>query len=401
MNAGRMPPADGQRLRGNIPKLYIYIVLHWLLFVMPILVLFYYDNGLSQTQVMILQSLFSISVVLFEIPSGYFSDVIGRKTTLVIGSIIGTLAFGVYCLSSGFWGFLVAELGLGLGSSFISGTDSAMIYDSLLATGAEHEYARIEGRRTSAANFSETAAAIVGGLLAAVSLRLPFYVEFFVIALTIPLAMTLVEPEHRKFDNSQGSLKGILRIVRFALHEQGEVKWLILYSSVIGSSTLTMVWFIQPCLDAAGLPVAYFGVVWAALNFSVGVFSLTAYRVERFLGQSRTLLMLLPLAVLAYVLVGFIQSLWVIPVFFIFYFVRGIHVPMLKEYVNRLISSDKRATVLSVKNMMGRLLFSLIGPFVGWMKDVYSFQTAFLFAACLFFIVGGGAILFLRRQRLV
>ncbi|RQW07551.1 MFS transporter, partial [candidate division KSB1 bacterium] len=377
------------------------VILRWLLFVMPIIVLFYYENGLSQTKIMILQSVFSIGVVIFEIPSGYFSDVIGRKRTIVIGSVISTLAFGIYSLSSGFWEFLIAELVLGLGASFISGTDSAMIYDSLIETGRAGEYAKIEGRRTSAANFSETAAAIAGGLLATVSLRFPFYVEFFVMALTIPLSMTLVEPERHKFDNSQGSVKGILSIVRFALHEHSEVKWLIIYSSIIGSSTLTMVWFIQPYLDVVGLPVAYFGVAWAALNFSVGVFSILAYRIERSLGQSRTLLMLLPLAVLGYVLSGYIQSPWVIAPFFIFYFVRGIHGPMLKEYVNRLISSDKRATVLSVKNMMGRLVFTVIGPFVGWMKDIYSFRTAFLFAACLFFLAGSLSILFLRKHRLV
>ncbi len=389
------------KLEHNIPKLYVLIVLRWLLFIMPIIVLFFYENDLNQTQIMILQSIFSIGVVVFEIPSGYFSDVFGRKHTLVIGSIISTMAFAIYAFSSGFWGFLVAELILGLGASFISGTDSAMIYDSLIEAGRENEYAKIEGRRTSAANFSETTASIIGGLLATISLRFPFYVELAVMSLSIPLAMSLVEPERHKFDNSQGNFKGILRIVRFAIHDHAEIKWLIIYSSVIGSSTLTMVWFIQPYLDSVGLPVAYFGLVWAALNFSVGVFSMVAYRIERLLGQSKTLLMLLPLSVLAYILSAFIHSLWVIAVFFIFYFVRGIHGPMLKEYINRLTSSDKRATVLSVKNMFGRLLFTFIGPFVGWMKDVWSFKQAFLLAAGIFLLTGGLSILFLRKHRVL
>jgi MFS family permease len=389
------------KLEHNITKLYILVVLRWLLFIMPIIVLFFYENGLNQTEIMILQSIFSIGIVVFEIPSGYFSDVFGRKYTLVIGSIISTIAFAIYSFTSGFWGFLVAELVLGLGASFISGTDSAMIYDSLIQAGRENEYAKIEGRRTSAANFSETSASIVGGLLATVSLRLPFYVELIVMSLTIPLAMSLVEPERHKFDNSKGNIKGILSIVRFAIHEHAEVKWLIFYSSVIGSSTLTMVWFIQPYLDFVGLPVAYFGVVWAALNFSVGLFSMFAYRIERVLGQSKTLLLLMPLAVFAYILSGLVQTLWVIAIFFIFYFVRGLHGPMLKEYINRLISSDKRATVLSVKNMFGLLFFTFIGPFVGWMKDAYSFKQAFFLAAGIFFVTGGISILFLKKHRVI
>ncbi len=387
------------RLESNIPKLYILVVLRWLLFIIPIIVLFFYNNGLSQTEVMVLQALFSLAIVVFEIPSGYFSDVMGRKRTLVIGSIISTVGFGIYSISYGFWGFLAAELVLGLGASFISGTDSAMIYDSLIESGREGEYAKIEGRRTSAANFSETAASIIGGLLATISLRFPFYVETVVMALTIPLSSSLVEPERHKFDNTLGSFRGILSIVKFAIHGHPQLKWLIVYSSVIGASTLTMVWFIQPYLDAVGLPIAYMGIVWAALNFSVGVFSMLAYRIEGSLGRSRTLLMLLPLSVIAYIATGLTQSLWVIAVLFIFYFVRGIHGPMLKDYVNRLITSDKRATVLSVKSMMGRLFFSIIGPFVGWAKDVYSFQEAFFYRRGYFLSSEGLQLSFFENMR--
>ncbi len=389
------------RIEHNIPKLYLMVILRWMLLIMPIVVLFFYDNGLTQTEVMILQSIFSIGIIVFEIPSGYFSDVLGRRRTLIIGSFISSVGLLVYALSYGFWGFLVAELTLGLGSSFISGTDSAMLYDSLIQIGHAGDYAKIEGRRTSAANFSETAAAILGGLLATVSLRFPFYIETAVMFLTIPLAMSLIEPERQTLDNSSGSFRGILRIVRFALHEHAEVKWLILYSGLVGASTLTMVWFIQPYLQFVGLPIAWFGVVWAALNFSVGVFSMVAYKIEKRLGQSLTLSLLIPLSALAYLLSALTPTLWVIAVFFIFYFVRGLHGPMLKEYVNRLITSDKRATVLSVKNMIGRLIFTLVGPVVGWAGDAWSFKTAFLLAGGIFLLGGGLALAFLRKHRVV
>ena len=94
---------------------------------MPIIVLFFQENGLSMKEILLLQSLFSIGVVLFEIPSGYFSDVVGRKTTIVLGCIFGFLGLLTYSFSYGFIGFLIAELLLGLGTSFISGTDSAII----------------------------------------------------------------------------------------------------------------------------------------------------------------------------------------------------------------------------------------------------------------------------------
>lgn len=389
------------RIEHNIPKLYLILIFRWLLLIMPIIVLFFYENGLNQTQIMILQSIFSIAIIVFEIPSGYFSDVVGRKKTIIIGSVFGCLGLVVYCLSFGFWGFLVAELVLGLGASFISGTDSALLFDTLAVQGRETEYAKIEGRRTSVANFSETTAAIFGGLLATISLRTPFYVETIFMFFTIPVALTLVEPQRHKWDNSVGSFASILKIVKFSLHDHLEIKWLIIYSALVGSSTLNMVWFVQPYLLTIGLPLAYFGIIWAALNFSVGVFSIFAYKIEKHLGKTRTLLLLIPLSCFGYLLTALLHTLWAIPALFIFYFVRGLHGPMLKDYVNQLISSEKRATVLSVKNMMGRLFFTIIGPFVGYVKDIYTIREALLLSGSLFFIFGGMSIFFLKKHHVI
>ncbi|RPI41295.1 MAG: MFS transporter, partial [Bacteroidetes bacterium] len=94
---------------------------------MPIVVPFYESNGLSMTDIMILQAVYSVAIVILEIPSGYLADVIGRRKTLIMGSVFGTLGFMTYSLSHGFTGFLVAEVILGIGQSCISGADSAML----------------------------------------------------------------------------------------------------------------------------------------------------------------------------------------------------------------------------------------------------------------------------------
>jgi MFS family permease len=104
--------------------------------VMPIVVLFYKENGLNVTQVFILQSVYSLSIVLLEIPSGYFADVLGRKNTISLGAILGFVGYAIYSVTSGFWGFFIAEVLLGFGQSMISGADSALLYDSLWMPGS-------------------------------------------------------------------------------------------------------------------------------------------------------------------------------------------------------------------------------------------------------------------------
>jgi len=81
---------------------------------MPIVALFYTDNGLDDYDIYVLQAVYSLSVALLEIPSGYMADMIGRKKSLVIGSVLGTLGYSIYSFSSGFYGFFIAALGGGL-----------------------------------------------------------------------------------------------------------------------------------------------------------------------------------------------------------------------------------------------------------------------------------------------
>jgi uncharacterized membrane protein len=83
-------------------------------------------------------------------------------------------------------------------------------------------------------------------------------------------------------------------------------------------------------------------------------------------------------------------------VLYLFYLVRGYATPVLKDYINRITDSSIRATVLSVRNFIIRLLFALTGPLLGWVKDVYSLPQALLLAGFIFLIISTlTAILFI------
>lgn len=385
-------------LERNIRLMFFIRVLRWFLLVMSTLVLFYQHAGLTMQQILLIQSAFSALVVLFEIPSGYFSDVVGRKRTMIAGCVLSFAGFALYSFAEGFWGFFIAEMTLGCAVSFISGTDSAIVYDSLLALGRQSEYSKFEGRLMSIGNTSEGIASIIGGLLAVISLRMPFYVETCVVFFTIPFAMMLTEPPRTKLDNSKGNFRAVWEIVVYAVHGHAELKWLLIYSSFVNASTLTMVWFIQPYMKLVGLPLGWFGVAWAALQFSVGFFSFSAHRVEKRFGRTNVLRSLIILSVSGYVLVAVFQSLWAIAFLLLFYFVRGLGQPTFYGYINSLISSDRRATVLSVGNLTVRLIFSCVGPVIGWIADSYSLSTAFLIAGTLFLIPGIASLLMLNKH---
>jgi MFS family permease len=369
----------------NIIRLYLLKIAKWFMLYMPIVVPFYESNGLSMKDIMVLQAVYSVAIVILEIPSGYLADVIGRRKTLIIGAMFGTVGFTTYSLSFGFLGFLVAEIILGIGQSCISGADSAMLYDSLLEKGQAKKYTRFEGRITSIGNIAEASAGILGGLLAGITLRAPYIAQSFVAFIALPAAITLVEPS-RKVPLIKASLMEVVRIARFALFIDRPLRRNILFSAITGTATLTMAWFAQPFFEYTRIDIAWFGLLWTTLNLTVALTSYNAHRIEKKLGQTRSILLISLLIPLGYLALSRFHAPMGLLVLYLFYLIRGYATPVLKDYINRITASNIRATVLSVRNFIIRLLFALTGPMLGWIKDVYSLPQALTLAGIIFLI---------------
>lgn len=350
---------------------------------MPIVVPFYESNGLSMKDIMVLQAVYSVAIVLLEIPSGYLADVIGRRKTLILGAVFGTLGFATYSFSFGFLGFLIAEIILGIGQSCISGADSAMLYDSLLEKGKEKEYSRFEGRITSLGNIAEAAAGIIGGLLIAITLRTPYIAQTFIAFIALPAAISLTEPR-QQIPLMKAGIRDIVHIARFALFQDRTLRRNILFSAIIGTSTLTMAWFAQPFFEYTGISIGWYGLLWTTLNLTVALTSYTAHRLESKLGQKWSIWIIALAIPLAYLALGRFHLSTGLIVLYLFYLVRGYATPVLKDYINRATQSNIRATVLSVRNFIIRLLFALTGPMLGWVKDIYTLPQALTLAGIIF-----------------
>ena len=377
------------KVKHNIPKLYIIKIAKWFMLFMPFMIPFYQDNGLDLAQISLLKAIYSISIVVLEIPSGYLADILGRKKTLLIGSLLGFLGFATYSVSYGFIGFLIAEIILGFGQSLISGADSAMLFDTLDDLKRKDEYVKYEGRIISIGNLAETIAGIAGGLLVGISLRFPYYVQTAVAFTAVPAALTLVEPIRNTKMLNVG-FKHILQIVKYSLFDNRELRWNIIHSSVIGAATLTMATLVvQPYLLLIDIPLFYFGIIWPALNLTVGAIAFYAYKIERKLDKAKSLFIITVFIPFGYIALSQAVAYWGIVILFLFYIFRGFATPVLKDYINQLTDSDVRATVLSVRNFVIRIFFAIIGPFIGWYTDLVSLQGAALIAGLTFLLFAG------------
>ena len=385
-------------LQRNLFSLYIVKVAKWMNLVMPVIVLFYKSNGMTMQDIFTLQAIYSVTLMVLEIPTGYFADIAGRRTSILLGSVFGFGGYLLYSTSAGFWQFMVAETILGVGMSLVSGADSAMLYDSLASAGVSEKYTRYEGRITSIGNFAEALAGIMGGLLAAISLRTPYFFQAGIAFLAIPAAILLREPPVHGNIRKPG-FRDISAIVAKVLHGDRKLFWNTVFSAVTGVSTLTMAWFAQPFFIRCGLKVTFFGIAWALLNLSVGLAAMYAWRAETRLGPRRTVVLFTFFLLLGYFGLAFSGMLTGFIFLLMFYLARGIATPTLRNYINVITSSDVRATVLSVRNFIIRGLFAILGPFYGLMTDRFGLSTALMLAGMIFGVLSGVSLFFFLKYR--
>ena len=438
----------------NILKFYWYRLTKFGLFHIAIMVLFYQQRGLSFSQIMILQSFYYFAKVLSDVPTGAIADRFGRKKSLVIGSFCHSLAYLLIFLSHSFILFNLGEIIAGISMSFAYGADSALAYDTLRDLGREKEYQKIEGNAHSMRLLSFALFAPIGGLLATINLALPYLASSIVIFLSGLLALTFIEPRKEplivhspnfEVDNSEklrekeklecpyGPDESSLGYKKFQvslkqdtpaklpptspfqksqvrknyyhevkrslnlLRDEKKILWLVLFFSLVFLATRLGFWTYQPYMSKVGIPLSLFGVVFASFHLFAALVSKYADRIEKSLKENLTLLIMPVLVIISFILMSRFLFLWSLGFILLQQVSMATHEPILKNYMNRYAPSDIRATMLSVQNSAGNLVFAIAAPFLGSFVDKFGLQNALLIFALVIIIFS--TVLWYYRRR--
>jgi MFS family permease len=373
--------------RSNIRKLYAFSFLQMTLFPMAIITLFWKDHiGLSLTQILLLQGILSVAMVVMEYPSGYISDRIGYRVSLTLASLLGLIGWGIYTIATSFAHVMVAEIILGTSLAFISGSDSALLYETLKAEGSEQDYARHQGRMSGYAQGGEALGAVFAGVLYAYAPVLPFVLQVGVWLLVLLLTRTMVEPT-RIITSPASHLAEALQSARYAFVENKVLRYNILLNTFLGIASFYPVWLIQPYMQHAGVPLTWFGPVWSGANLTVAFFSLTSHRVADYLGNRFMVVLFLILIAVGYFGLGTIGGLWGFLFYYLLTSMRGLRGPMMLNLTQKECPSANRAGILSLQSLCFRLLFVCSGPLVGMLADRSGVQATFQYLLYAFIII--------------
>lgn len=360
------------RLSGPIAKYYLYVAAQAGWFVMPILTLFLLDQGLSFTEVSVLNAVWWGSMVLGEIPTGYVGDRIGRRSSLLLGSAVSAVSVLVFGLLSSFPAILVVYTVWGVGVTFRSGSESAWLYDTLAEQAGEEEFTRVRGRGNALRLVSMGLSALAGGYLAGVDLYLPFVATAVFSVLGGLVAATI--PKNRAYrgecqgppgevpedcpDPAEFGPRDAWPVVRDTLTAP-PLRAFVLAVGVFYAVAWSTAMYTQPIVEnlALGAGMAEGQVVpllgWLYAGFS-GVSALVSYyadRIESVVGPEGWALGA-PILLGVVFLATLALPLLAVPAFFLMRALLNTTDVLKERYLNDHAESLGRATVLSAASML-------------------------------------------------
>ncbi len=378
---------EARGLAGNVAKLLTMVFFQVFLVIVPIAVPFFQSKGLSMAEVFELQAWFGFVVVLGEVPSGYVADLVGRKWTLVAGTLFVGIGHSFLLIADGFWGLALFESFLGIAVSLTSGADLAMIYDTEVALGrSERELQRGIGRLHFMHGISEGLAAITASVvLIWWTMSTVIYVQVAVGWLPIFFALTLAEPPRESIAESGDGIREHLghlgEILRLLLLDGVILRLTFLAMAIWSLTTFYAVWILQKYWEVMGVELKHFGYLWAFYMVAGGLSGRFAEPLERRLGATGVLVLAGLLPALGYLALGF-GSLGVATLLSLSFFVsRGVGVVVLRHAMNRRVPSRYRATANSLASFGFRGAFVVTGPIVGHILDLWGITTTVVLLA--------------------
>ena len=326
------------------------------------------SQSLPLEQVIELSAVYYLSVFVLEVPSGYFSDRIGRRSTLLLaaGALIGS--YSCFIVGAGFWWFAAGQFLLAAGIAMQSGTDTAFHYDSLKALGREHEYARREAGAEQWGLVMLALATLSGGLLGLIDLRLAYVFSLLSASVMALLVWRFTEPKHA--DETTALPQSFVTVVLSCIGRLRDplLGWIFLVVIMLYAMAHIVYEFYQPYITLLQLPLleaSTHAPLISGLVISISMFGGALGARASISWQSR-LGLIGVLAAASFIQLGLVAAMAIAlsPAVLALVSLRNfpmalVHAPVRAAIAPR-ITRQQRATYLSLQGLAERLFFALL-----------------------------------------
>jgi MFS family permease len=381
----------------SIQRVYLLLLLGNTLaasFIWGINTIFLLDAGLSNLEAFAANAFFTAGMMLFEVPTGIVADTVGRRASYLLGTVTLTASTLLYVLlwqiEAPFWQWAVVSMLLGLGFTFFSGAVEAWLIDALTATGFIGEMESVFGRGQVVSGAAMLTGSVAGGFIAQqTSLGVPFLLRGLVLIVMFVVAFRLMHDIGFAPEKGGRPLAEMRKIASASI-EHGwrvpAVKWLMVESLFTGGVGIYAFYALQPyLLELYGDPQAYqvAGLVAAIVAGAQILGGVAAPWIRRrFHRRTSALIAMTGLSVVTLGLIGLVENFWaVIGLIVVWGLLFAALMPIRQTYLNGLIPSRQRATILSFDSLMDSSGGVWAQPVLGRAADAWGYAPSYLVGA--------------------
>ncbi|MCB1122817.1 MAG: MFS transporter [Verrucomicrobiae bacterium] len=369
-------------------------------FYYPVFAIIYLDFGLTLEQFALLNVIWAVTIILAEVPSGALSDLFGRKKLLVFTTTLMVAEMAVWSFAPRaypvilFWILAINRVLSGLGEASASGSDEALVYDSLDQAGIKEQWSEVLAKTSRVQSFAFMLAMVLGGViydpgivqrvanLLGLSveitkdtvLRWPVILTLCTAIIVFVLSLRFIEPEEKGTEKTRPQVWDAFKQTFRAGQWIGRTPFalIVIVAGAYTDSVVRMfVTLTSQYYELISFTPVFFGFIGAGIS-ALGIFtaSLSKWLVDRHTPTTNFIV------ICSIAMVGFVGARFFIPyiglLFAILLFVAfSITMFALSYYLNHVTEKSMRATVPSFKGMAGNLGYG----FIGWL---YAMLTSYL-----------------------
>ncbi len=371
---------------------------------LPVLLFFYQENGLSAGDFFLFQGIFSITALLFEIPSGYLGDIFPRRNMLIFSFSMFLLRLILWSVlvagfepfkANAYWIILAGEVLYSLSKASYAGVADGYIYDYLKSQNKTNRMLQRYGKMNFCMSIGTAIASFVGPIL---------YKKYgFPVLITIEIILNIsaigllfllpkVPSARKRIKGLKAKYKELFTISKNALKNE-KIKYFMFYSGMLAGTTMVFVWSFQPLMKTAGIPVVLFGVIYAINHGCRALAGILLPKTIEFLplktlGKVTFILFVISFLFCAAVVrfqspvLGFVLLTFICIVI-------GFQLSFTMANISRLhtyVGSEERSTVASVNNMISRSIAGILLILFKFLLDDISLQNSFFVYLSIFLI---------------
>lgn len=377
-------------VKANIWKLYAIRFFYNLIPAYVIERLFWEHRGMTIQMVVYTEIIFAITVVFLEVPTGIIADRWGRKKMIVLSAVLECSMFLILVFAAEFWHFAAAIFLAGIARSASSGSENALLYDSLLENGKEQEFEKYLGRLNVCDFTAAILAALCGSFLAnKFGFEFNYWLSFLSMLAAVSVSFMLVEPAIKnKFDEAI-EIKEYIKSSLVFFKQNSDVSLVVLTGMVLGAALSFIDEFWQLYLNRLDIPVFFFGAFSAVIMILRLPGNIIAHAIKGRFRYKTILLGVTAVFAGGFMYLSVTQNLTGLAAIFLICLFSGVLEPITTGYLHHRIDSSMRATIDSFQSLGLNAVLLISGLGFGYFSSKFDIFGGFGFIGlicCIFFV---------------